>query len=452
MFKKLLEFNWKLFRHSLTGAKISVLAVYGTLLVLIFSQVISTVYLIVMMQNSELSNIFSWYTPARGKFLLLAFVNLLWLAQFFFTNIRLMKLEENRKLLTMGFPLQKLASYLSLLAFVHPLNLLFNGTWFFLLMLQFGSLYYAPLALVIVLANFSIIFSIKFRTLKLIKNYQKWIFVMILFLLPIIGVSIQQLLSSSFFEQFQPYINTFNTIALALPGGLVVATTMSQSFGLQTGILVFCLLLSGGLYRDHLINTQQALQVQPSDEPHHLENSKFRSWLCDQFGKHAGKYVYYVATHPYNKIQATIFLGFPILYIPFMLSRMDELGTSKFIILFFFMYAPMGFQLMFMGNLFGYEHRELLKEIQFPISVSQQLKQRIQGALILPLTMLVIVSSTEMIILMGKENLLSILLGNIIIFEVFSALFLWSSFYRLKKVKWVSFSFSQPVIARSVQF
>jgi hypothetical protein len=116
------------------------------------------------------------------------------------------------------------------------------------------------------------------------------------------------------------------------------------------------------------------------------------------------------------------------------------------------MYAPMGFQLMFMGNLFGYEHRELLKEIQFPISVSQQLKQRIQGALILPLTMLVIVSSTEMIILMGKENLLSILLGNIIIFEVFSALFLWSSFYRLKKVKWVSFSFSQPVIARSVQF
>jgi len=453
MFWKLLEYNWKLFRHSLTGAKLIVLIVYGLLLGTIFSQVIGTVYFILMLQHTELNSMFSWYTPARGRLILLVFVNILWLAQFFFTNIRLMKLEQNRKLLTMGYPLNRLSRYLTFLAFLHPLNLLFNATWFILLMLQFKSISYVPLALVIVLANFSLIFSAKFRVLKAIKNYQKWLLVLILFMLPVVGVSVKELLSNSFFMQFQQYIDPFNQIAAVLPGGLVaIAPSLSHAVLTQIAIGVFCLALFAGLYFDHLKNTRKALQTPPSQEDHKLKTSTFRSWLCTQFGDHAGKYVYYVVTHPYNKIQAIIFLGFPILYLPFMISRIDELGATKFVILFFFMYAPMGFQLMFLGNLFGYEHRELLQEMQFPVPLSKQLKQRIQGALILPLTMLVIVSGTEVITLGGKENLLSILLGNIIIFEVFSVLFLWSSFYRLKKVEWVSFSFSQPVIARSVQF
>ncbi|HKK46262.1 MAG TPA: hypothetical protein VJ964_12125, partial [Balneolaceae bacterium] len=453
MFKKLVEYNWKLFRHSLTAAKLMVLIVYGLLLFLIFSQVISTIYAIIMLQNPQLNSMFRWYTPERGKAILLGFVNLLWLAQFFFTNIRLMKLEENRKLLTFGFPLGKLARYLSLLAFFHPLNLLFNISWFTLLMLQFGNAHYIPLALTIVLANFSIIYSAKFRVLKAIKNYQKWLLLLILFSLPIMGVLIQQLLSNSFFERFQQYLGSFNYIATLLPGGLVtIAPTLLHGLSIKIAVSVFCLGISFVLFWDHLINTRKALQSAPAEENHELKSSRFQDWLCTQFGSHAGKYVYYVATHPYNKIQAIIFLGFPIIYIPFMISRIDELGASKFIILFFFMYAPMGFQLMFLGNMFGYEHRELLKEMQFPVLLDKQLKQRIQGAFILPLTMLVIVSGTEVILLMGKENLLSILLGNIIIFEVFSGLYLWSSFYRLKKVQWVSFSFSQPVIARSVQF
>lgn len=453
MFKKLVVYNWKLFRNSLTGAKLLVLCVYGLLLGLIFSQVISTVYAIVMLQHSQLNNMFNWYTPERGKAILLAFANILWLTQFFFTNIRLMKLEENRKLLTMGFPLRKLARYLTLLAFAHPLNLLFNATWFILLMLQFGSSYFIPLALAIVLANFSIILSAKFRVLSTIKNYQKWLLLLILFSLPVLGVLIDQLLSNSFFQHFQQYLGTFNHIATVLPGGLVSTTpNLSYNLSLIIGIFILCIGILVSLYRDHLANTRKALQTAPSEEYNQPNSSWLREWLCSQLGNHAGKYVYYVVTHPYNKIQAIIFLGFPILYIPFMISKIDELGTSKFIVLFFFMYAPMGFQLMFLGNMFGYEHRELLKEMQFPVSLKKQLKQRIHGAFVLPMTMLVIVSGTEVIILPGKENLLSILLGNIIIFEAFAGLYLWSSFYRLKKVEWVSFSFSQPVIAKSVQF
>ena len=100
--------------------------------------------------------------------------------------------------------------------------------------------------------------------------------------------------------------------------------------------------------------------------------------------------------------------------------------------------------------MFGYEHRELLREMQFPITLKDQLQQRFRGALIIPMTLLIIISGAEMILFWGHKNLLSILLGNVLIFEIFVTLFLWSTFNRIKRVKWVSFSFSQPVISQPV--
>ncbi|MDZ7681786.1 MAG: hypothetical protein U5J63_08795, partial [Fodinibius sp.] len=131
-----------------------------------------------------------------------------------------------------------------------------------------------------------------------------------------------------------------------------------------------------------------------------------------------------------------LFVVFPILYVPYMVSRMDELGSSKFLVLFFFMYAPMGFQLMFLGNMFGYEHRELLRSIQLPVKLKTQLREPLRGALIIPLTLLVIISGAE-VILLDVQNLYSIILGNILIFEVFLIIFLWSTFNRLRIVEWI---------------
>lgn len=453
MLKKLLSYNWNLFRNSLSGAKILVLIIYGFLLALILSQVLGTIYLIVTLQSTKLSLMFEWYTPERGRFILLAFANILWLAQFFFTNIRLMKLEENRKLLSMGYPLTTLARHLTLLAFAHPMNLLFNALWFIFLMLQFGHIQYVPLALAIVMTNFGIIFSLKFRVLTIIKNYQKWLLLLILTLLLIAGVLIDEFFSQSFFLSFTPYLHAINRGLSLFPGGVIAEFhTLSFPLILQLGFVMACCLICYFLHRDHIRNTQQGLQAHPGQTTPHRHTSQLSGWLRTQFGNHAGKYLYYVLTHPYNKIQGLLFVVFPILYVPFLLARMEELGSSKFILLFFFMYAPMGFQLIFLGNMFGYEHRELLKEMQFPVSFSEQLYERFRGALIIPMTLLVIISSAEFIILAGVENLFSVLLGNILIFEIFLGIFLWSTFYRFKKVKWISFSFSQPVISQSVQF
>lgn len=451
MFKKLLSYNWKVFRHSLTGTKIAVFVIYGLSLALIFSQIISTVYLIITLQTSQLSEMFKWYTPERGRFILLGFANVLWLSQFFFTNVRLMKLKENRKLLNWGYPIRKLSRYLTLLTFLHPMNLLFNLSWFILLMFQFGSIRYVPLALGIVLLNFSLIFSAKFRVLTVIKNYQKWLLVLILTLLAVASAWVESLFSSNLFIHFENYIPQLNQILVFLPGGLIGSAYMVfKPLAVQVAVLLFCGIICLQLHRDHIFNIRQSLQIWGTQSSGHAQTGWFRGWLCDQIGNHAGKYLYYVITHPYNKIQALLFVVFPILYVPYMVSRMEDLGTSKFLVLFFFMYAPMGFQLMFLGNMFGYEHRELLKSMQFPVDLKTQLRERFLGALIIPLTLLVIVSGAEVIILMEIENLLSIVLGNILIFEAFLLIFLWSTFNQFVEVEWVSFSFTQPVISQSV--
>lgn len=452
MFKKLLKYNWNLFRHSLSGAKMLVLITYGLLVALIFSQVLTSVWVMVTMQNANLNNIFNWYTPERGHFLLLAFANILWLAQFFFTNIRLVNLEENRKLLTVGYPATKLSQYLTVVAIFHPLNLLFSISWFVMLMLQFGSFQYAPLAIAIALTNLAIIFSLKFRVLTVVKNYQKWLLLIAITALFVASSYINEFFSSAFFLSFESQLPTINQFLSFLPGGFIaVLPTFALTPILQIVIIGLCSIGCYLLHRDHITNTRQGLQAHNGrNTKSSNEEGRLRNWLCTQFGSHAGKYLFYVVSHPYNKIQALLFLIFPILYVPYLIARLDELGSSQFILLFFFMYAPMGFQLIFLGNMFGYEHRELLKEMQFPILFREQLKERLMGAIIIPMTLLVIVSGAEFIILNEKGNLLSIILGNILIFEAFVGIFLWSTFNRFKKVKWVSFSFSQPVISQPV--
>lgn len=403
------------------------------------------------MRETELNNMFEWYTPERGQFLLLAFANMLWLAQFFFTNIRLVNLEENRKLLTTGFPVSTLSRYLTILAIFHPMNLLFCISWFILLMLQFDTITYIPLALMIVLTNLFVIFSLKFRFLTVLKNYQKWLLVLVLSGLFVTSSYVDQFFSSSFFYSIESQLPIINELFSFLPGALIAEfpSMVISPLG-HTAIISLSALACYFLHRDHIANTRKGLQAHNRQSNQPNKPSFFRKWLCIQFGNHAGKYLYYVLSHPYNKIQGLFFVGFPILYVPYMISRIEELGNSQFLLLFFFMYAPMGFQLIFLGNMFGYEHRELLKEMQFPINLNFQLKERLIGAVIIPMTLLVIVSGAEFIILMGTQNLFSILLGNILIFELFLALFLWSTFNRFKKVRWVSFSFSQPVISQSV--
>lgn len=451
MFKKLFTYNWKVFRHSLTATKLFVLVFYGIFLVFVFSQVITTVFVIVALRTSELSNTFAWYTPERGRFILLAFTNLFWMAQFFFTNIRLLKLKENRKLLTVGYPVHKLARHLALLAFGHPLNLLFNLTWLVLLLLQFGSYYYVPIALAIVVLNFSVIFSVKFRMLEAIRNYQKWLLSLLTGILVVASASIDQLFTSSLFEHYDAYIPTLNRIGSVLPGGLIAGLhTALQPWYLLLGVTVVSLAAIALLHRDHIRNTRRRLQSPKQPSRHQQTTGKLRNWLCTQLGNHAGKYLYYVLTHPYNKIQGLLFIALPIFYVPYLISGMERMESMNFLIFFIFMYAPMGFQLIFLGNMFGYEHRELLKEMQFPISLKKQLTERFLGALIIPTTLLVIVTGSEVILLWDGQNLMSVILGNILIFESFIAIFLWSTLNHFKVVEWVSFSFSQPVISQPV--
>jgi hypothetical protein len=159
-----------------------------------------------------------------------------------------------------------------------------------------------------------------------------------------------------------------------------------------------------------------------------------------------------VISHPYNRIYALFVVAFPLLYIPLILAPSGGNEAPQFIVLFFFMYMPLGFLLLFLANMFGYENRELLRELQFPVLLKKQLRERFLGAFFLPATLLVIASITELFLLPDDLSMTSLLLGNLLIFEAFTALFLWSTFNQYQEIKWVSFSFTSPVISQSVGF
>ncbi|MDZ7681047.1 MAG: hypothetical protein U5J63_04860 [Fodinibius sp.] len=344
MFKKLVEYNWAVFRQTLSTTKITVFLIYGLSLGLIFSQVISTIYLIISVQNSQLSEIFQWYTPERGRFLLLAFANILWFSQFFFTNVRLLNLNENRKLLSWGYPIHKLARHLSLLAFLHPLNLLFNLSWLTLLMLQFGSIYDLPLALGIVVLNFSFIFSAKFRVLTVIKSYQKWLLLLILTLLITASALVESLFSSPFFTNIEEYIPLLNEGLSILPGGLIGSAHIAiSSLSMQLAYDFFCGMLCLLLHRDHIFNTRRSLQIWNSQDSTSTSTGWLCGWLCSQIGNHAGKYLYDVITHPYNKIQAILFCGISHFICARYGFAMDELQLQNFWCFFFLCMLPWAF-------------------------------------------------------------------------------------------------------------
>ena len=93
------------------------------------------------------------------------------------------------------------------------------------------------------------------------------------------------------------------------------------------------------------------------------------------------KYYYYVMMHPYNKLQILTLAIIPIVYVPLLLNVKLEIAQAIAIPT-ILAGIPVALLAMGMANMYGYENREFLLHLQFPIKLEQQLKERFLGVIL----------------------------------------------------------------------
>ena len=137
MFVKLLTLNWRIFLSNLNKFQIILMIGYILFLGVMLINLIGTAVVVVLMDSDPwMSSQIPWLTPEVYSFILLVFANTYWIMHFSFTNLRLLNIQENRKLLGFGFPLKKLSKHLIIISFLHPVNIIYNFTWLVFLMIQ----------------------------------------------------------------------------------------------------------------------------------------------------------------------------------------------------------------------------------------------------------------------------------------------------------------------------
>lgn len=143
------------------------------------------------------------------------------------------------------------------------------------------------------------------------------------------------------------------------------------------------MVLVGIIMVDHFNKTCDGLH-RPALKKVEEVSSKLWAVLNRVLGKNAGKYYYYVMIHPYNKLQLLTLAIIPIVYVPLLLNVQFEIAQTIAIPT-ILAGIPVALLAMGMANMYGYENRELLMHLQFPIKLEQQLKERFLGVIILPL-------------------------------------------------------------------
>lgn len=454
MLTKLLYLNWKLFLARLTNLQTVLLIGYSLFLLIMLVNLMGSALLVIFLDStSGLQVELDWLTPEIHKLILLTFATVFWIMHFSFTSTRLLNMEENRKLLALGYPAGKLSWHLNLMCLYHPVNVIYNLTWLVFLSLQINSYWNIPILVAAVLLNYGIIYSIKHRFLYMVeKRFKIIVFSFIFVIFGVISsmaiISRQtQLLLSDVAIQLSQLID----VLLWLPGGLLFSSATYEHELLLTAALFFFLVLIAFLvFRDHYHKTIEGL-MRPVSVRVKKEVSRLWIFLLKWFGTNAGKYYYYVMTHPYNKLQLFAIALIPLVYIPILL--MVDFGVISTILIATMLAAiPVALLGMVMANMFGYEHRELLLHLQMPVPFERQLKERFLGIITIPLFIFYAITIFELIKLPQLGSVFSIYIANTFFFLCFMLVFLWSSFYQYQKASYSSFSFKHPIIPQKVTF
>jgi len=427
---------------------------YIIFLLILFSNLLGSALVIVFFdKNPIVVQSLPWLTSEIHLLITLIFANVLWILHFSFTSTRLLNMDENRKLLAYGYPAKKLSWHLNLVGFFHPLNVIFNLTWLIFLFMQVRQLMYLPVVLAAVLLNYTIIYSIKHRFLKIVEKRFKIIVFSALFLIfgTIQTIAIISRQFKMIVAHYLPGIGALNNYLFYTPGGLLqYSATGTYNWGVASAIYAFSAILIFLIFRDHLMKTREGLQ-KPVREQTVYQHNHLWHFLKQWLGLNAGKFYYYVLSHSYNRLQFLTIALIPAVYIPLLL-QMNDSYYSALLIPTMLAAIPVALLAMGMANMFGYENKEFLLHKQLPCSFERQLKERFLGIIVVPLLIFYLITTAEILYLPQLGSVVEIYIANTFFFVCFMLVFLWSSFFYYKKADYTSFSFKHPIISQKVTF
>lgn len=455
MIPRLLYLNWKLFLARLSRLQAALLIGYTLFLVGMFINIMGTAVVVIFLDSTttQLDMDLPWLTPEIHHLILLTFASVFWVIHFSFTNTRFINIEENRKLLAFAYPSHSLAWHLNLMSLYHPVNMIYNFTWLVFLGLQIHSLLNIPLLVCAVFLNYGLIYSIKQRFLKLMERRFRLIIGSGLFIFfgVILSVAIISRDPEAIFEPLAIQLSQVMSVLYLLPGGLLFQSA-TNSFTAGTTALILILMLSAIwlVFMDHYTQTRRGL-LNPSYKKVNKKISTLWAFLKRWMGLNAGKYLYYVMIHPYNKLQLVAILIIPIVYIPILLF-MDFGVITQVLVLTMFAAIPVALLAMGMANMFGYEHREMLLHLQFPVSLKRQLQERFLGVITLPIILFFVITVLEILYLSQLGTVFGIYIANTFFFLCFMLFFMWSSFYQYQTAQFSTFSYKHPIVPQKVTF
>ena len=454
MFSRLLILNWRIFLANLNRFQLLLMIGYIMFLGVMLVNLIGTAIVVVMMDTDPwMATQMPWLTPKVYTFILLVFTNTYWVMHFSFTNLRLLNIEENRKLLGFGFPLKRLARYIITISFFHPVNIIYNFTWLVFLMIQVDYWYQIPVAFLAVILNYALIYSIKHRFLQIVER--RFIAVVVGFVILVFTLfQLVQLFSENqarVFIELVPRIETINFWLSVIPGGFL-HRAVNVDYGVANALVLTAgmIVLIGIILVDHFNKTCDGL-LKPALKKAEEANGKIWKILKRILGLNAGKYYYYVVIHPYNKLQLLTLALIPIVYVPLLLNVNYEIA-QKVAIPTILAGIPVALLAMGMANMYGYENRELLLHLQFPIKLEQQLKERFLGVILFPLVVFYFITIMELLFIPQIGQVFHIFVANTFMFLMFMLLFIWSSYYQYQKATYSSFSYKHPIIPQKVTF
>jgi len=454
MLARLLYLNWKFFLSRLSRFQTLVIAGYTIFLLIMLFNLMGTALVVIFLDSTPQYEIdLPWLTAEVHQLILITFANVFWFLHFAFTSTRLLNIDENRKLLAFGYPSGKLAWHLNLMSLYHPVNVIYNLTWLVFLSVQVNSGWNIPVLIIAVLLNYGIIYSIKHRFLAIMEKRFKVVVFSIIFIIfgTIQALAIISRQTQTWLGELSIQLSEIINFMYYLPGGLLYWSATYEHEIMLTLILTgFGLFLTLLIFRDHFNKTREGL-LNPAVTRIEQKVSKLWSFLKKWLGPNAGKYYYYVIKHPYNRLQLLAIILIPIVYIPLLLHL--EYGLISAILVPTMLAAvPVALLAIGMANMFGYENREFLLHMQFPVSFEKQLKERFLGIITVPLFIFYGITIYEVTRLPEFGGVFDIYIANTFFFLCFMMVFLWSSFYQFQKASYQSFSFKHPIIPQKVTF
>jgi len=451
MLKSFINLHTKLWWRSVSAAELFAVAFYSFFLLLGFGQFAGLAVALLLNVNLDaVRELYPWFTPEMQKLVQLIILNMLWVMQFIFTKSNRLPLHENRKLLSFSMSIKRLSGYLNLVTFLHPVNLIFHFLWLIILIPKTESWLHIVAVTALVLCNYKLILLIKWNFKSIPGDKLKWFNFLLIglifgFFIASPYLSLSALLPSM--EQLVPWV--FSWIEFT-PGNGFIAFA-----GLENNVwIILCLILFiSALFMLFRISNQlysKALTTPSGFEVTVIGKKSRFSLFKKMYGSETGKYVYTIWNHSYSKTQLLLTLVIVAFYTLSISMNGNPLQSAALVIL---SMVPVMFLLIMLVNGYGFENREFLLSMQFPVKRHDIFMKRIHAAV---LTVIPAILFILTIIPFYYKNLVSIIqayLGLFLILMIVLYYVIGSSITNYKKIRDVSvLSLTNPVVPASVSF